>query len=185
MPLTLLAGPANSGKVAALLDRYLASIDEDPVLIVPNRADVDRIERDLLERSPALLGGSIGTFADLFEGLARSDPAARPVATEALRALVVRRVLSRARLNGLGRSARFQGFSDSLAGALGELESGLLDPADLEDEDLAGLYASYRDELGGSASGTVTTSGGTPPLASPATSRPGTGDLSSLTASRT
>ena len=46
MPLTLLAGPANSGKVAALLDRYLASIHEDPLLIVPNRPDVDRIERD-------------------------------------------------------------------------------------------------------------------------------------------
>ena len=42
-----------------------------------NRPDVDRIERDLLERSPALLGGSIGTFADLFEQLARADAAAR------------------------------------------------------------------------------------------------------------
>jgi hypothetical protein len=75
--LTLLAGPANSGKVATLLDRYLSSLDQDPVLIVPNRPDVDRIERDLLERSPALLGGSIGTFADLFEQLARSGPPAR------------------------------------------------------------------------------------------------------------
>ena len=86
MPLTLLAGPANSGKVATLLDRYLDSLDEDPVLIVPNRPDVDRIERDLLERSPALLGGSIGTFADLFEQLARSDARARPVASDAQRA---------------------------------------------------------------------------------------------------
>jgi len=145
--LTLLAGPANSGKVATLLDRYLASIHEDPILIVPNRPDVDRIERDLLERSPALLGGSIGTFADLFERLARSDASARPVATEAQRALIVRRVLARARLNGLGRSARFQGFSDSLAGTLGELESGLLEPGDLGDGDLAALYAAYREEL--------------------------------------
>jgi ATP-dependent helicase/DNAse subunit B len=147
VPLTLLAGPANSGKVATLLDRYLASLDEDPILIVPNRPDVDRIERDLLERSPALLGGSIGTFADLFEQLARSDAHARPVASEAQRALVVRRVLARARLNGLGRSARFQGFSESLVSTLGELESGLLEPSDLEDEDLAALYAAYRAEL--------------------------------------
>jgi len=43
MPLTLLAGPANAGKVALLLDRYLADIDREPVLIVPNRADVDRV----------------------------------------------------------------------------------------------------------------------------------------------
>ena len=87
-------GPANSGKVATLLDRYLSSLDEDPILIVPNRPDVDRIERDLLERSPALLGGSIGTFADLFEQLARSDTSARPVASEAQRALIVRRVVA-------------------------------------------------------------------------------------------
>jgi ATP-dependent helicase/DNAse subunit B len=147
VPLTLLAGPANSGKVATLLDRYLATIDDDPVLIVPNRPDVDRIERDLLARSAALVGGSIGTFADLFEQLARADRAALPVATDAQRALVIRRVLARARLNGLGPSARFQGFSDSLAHTLGELESGLLDPADLEDDELAELYTAYRQEL--------------------------------------
>src|SRR2546423_5603262 len=29
-----------------------------PVLIVPNRSDVDRVERDLLARSGCLLGGS-------------------------------------------------------------------------------------------------------------------------------
>jgi len=46
VPLTLLAGPANSGKVATLLDRYLAAIQDDPILIVPNRPDVDRIERE-------------------------------------------------------------------------------------------------------------------------------------------
>ncbi|MBA3717010.1 MAG: PD-(D/E)XK nuclease family protein [Actinobacteria bacterium] len=147
MPLTLLAGPANSGKVATLLDRYLASIDQDPVLIVPNRPDVDRIERDLLERSPVLLGGSIGTFADLFEQLARADGGARPVASDSQRALVVRRVLAQARLNGLGPSARFQGFSEALVHTLGELEAGLLEPADLDDEDLAALYTAYRGEL--------------------------------------
>jgi ATP-dependent helicase/DNAse subunit B len=145
--LTLLAGPANSGKVASLLERYLAALESDPVLIVPNRPDVDRIERDLLSRSPALIGGSIGTFADLFERLARSDGDARPVASAAQRELIVRRVLARARLNGLGRSSRFQGFSDALVQALGELESGLLEPADLEDEELASLYGAYREEL--------------------------------------
>ena len=94
MPLTLLAGPANSGKVATLLDRYLDSIDEDPVLSCRTGRTSTAIERDLLERSPALLGGSIGTFADLFEPLARSRREPRPVASEAQRALVVRRVLA-------------------------------------------------------------------------------------------
>src|SRR5262249_54005592 len=46
--LRLLVGPANAGKVALLLDRYLARLDDEPFLIVPNRSDVDRAERDLL-----------------------------------------------------------------------------------------------------------------------------------------
>ena len=48
MSLTLLVGPANAGKVDRLLDRYLAALDQDPILIVPNRPDVDWAERELL-----------------------------------------------------------------------------------------------------------------------------------------
>ena len=43
MALSLVAGPANAGKVALLLERYLAALDRDPFLIVPNRSDVDRV----------------------------------------------------------------------------------------------------------------------------------------------
>ncbi len=60
-------GPANAGKVALLLERYLDVLEREPVLIVPNRSDVDRVERDLLARRPALLSGSIGTFDDAGE----------------------------------------------------------------------------------------------------------------------
>ena len=42
MSLSLVAGPANAGKVALLLDRYLARLDDEPFLVVPNRAEVDR-----------------------------------------------------------------------------------------------------------------------------------------------
>lgn len=146
MGLALVVGPAKAGKIARLLEGYLAQIDRDPLLIVPNRTDVDRIERDLLRRSGALLAGTIGTFDDVFRELALAGADPRPVATDAQRALLARRVLARAPLNGLGRSARFAGFADSLLAALGELESGLLDPEQL-DGDLAVLYAAYREEL--------------------------------------
>src|SRR5207302_4412396 len=132
MGLSLLAGPANAGKVALLLERYLARLDDEPFLIVPNRSDVDRVERELLRRCGCLLGGSIGTFEDLFARIAGGDPeAARPVATDAQRALVARRAIAqvRAGLDGLTRSSSFAGFADTLLAALGELESGLLDPA--------------------------------------------------------
>jgi hypothetical protein len=48
MALTLLAGPANAGKVALLLERYREALASEPFLIVPNRSDVDRVERELL-----------------------------------------------------------------------------------------------------------------------------------------
>jgi ATP-dependent helicase/DNAse subunit B len=144
--LSLLAGPANAGKVALLLERYLARLEDEPFLIVPNASDVDRVERDLLDRCGCLFSGSIGTFDDLFRSLVRNDPAQRPVATDAQKALIVRRALAGASLNGLARSARTGGFADTLLATLGELESGLLDPGDLSG-DLAGLYAAYRAEL--------------------------------------
>ena len=146
MGLALVVGPAKAGKIARLLEGYLEQIDRDPVLIVPNRSDVERIERDLLARAGALLAGSIGTFDDVFRELALADPDARTVASDAQRALVARRALARTPLNGLGRSSRFAGFADSLLAVLAELESGLLDPEQL-DGDLAQLYASYRAEL--------------------------------------
>src|SRR5919205_2558055 len=127
LALSLLVGPANAGKVALLLERYLDTLDREPVLIVPNRPDVARIERDLLSRRPALLAGSIGTFDDLFRRLAQGA-GARPVIGDAQRALLIRRVVGDASLNGLGRSARFAGFADALAGTLAELEAGLVEP---------------------------------------------------------
>src|SRR2546421_8578676 len=107
--LKLITGPANAGKVRLLLHRYLEALPLEPYLIVPNRSDVERVERDLLEIQPALLGGSIGTFDDVFKRLARGGSESRPVATEAQRALIVRRALAGQSLNGLGRSARFGG----------------------------------------------------------------------------
>ena len=144
--LTLLSGPANAGKVALLLERYLDALERDPVLIVPHGSDVERIERELLAKQGALLTGDIGTFDDLFARISRDGGSARPVVTDAQRQLIVRTAVAATSLNGFGASARFSGFADSLGAALAELESGLVDPADLRG-DLALLYASYRAEL--------------------------------------
>src|SRR5690349_22246568 len=76
--LHVITGPANAGKVALLLRRYLEALDSEPYLIVPNRSDVERVERDLLALQPALLAGSIGTFDDLFRRIARRGSDTRP-----------------------------------------------------------------------------------------------------------
>ena len=146
MPLALLVGPANAGKVARLLDRYLERLGQEPVLVVPNRFDRDRVERDLLTRRDTLLGGSIATFDDLFADLARGDGGHRPVATEAQRLLVLRRALATTSLNGFSSSARYGGFNSGLLAVISELEAGLLSPDDAPG-DLAGLYRAYAAEL--------------------------------------
>jgi ATP-dependent helicase/nuclease subunit B len=150
VPLRLIAGPANAGKVGLLLDRYLAVLDSpdgtEPVLIVPNRADVDRVELELLARRPALLGGSIVTFDDLFRDLALGSGDARRQLGRLEQTLLVRRVVGGAELNGYTRSAAHAGFVDSLERTLGELDEGLLSPEAVEG-DLGALYAGYRAEL--------------------------------------
>jgi ATP-dependent helicase/nuclease subunit B len=144
--LSVLVGPANAGKVALLLERYLDVLEHDPWLIVPYRSDVDRVERELLAKCGALVGGSIGTFDDLFARIARDGAAQRPVVTEVERSLIVRSVVAGTSLNGLGPSARFAGFAEALGQALRELEAGLVDPQQL-DGDLGRLYGAYRAEL--------------------------------------
>lgn len=150
MPLRLIAGPANAGKVELLLGRYLDALSAptgpEPLLIVPNRADVDRVELELLERRSALLGGAIGTFEDVFERLAAGCVEPRPLLPRAQRALLVRRVVAAASLDGLASSARHRGFADALQQTLDELESGLVTPDDVDGE-LRALYEEYLAEL--------------------------------------
>ena len=145
MGLSLVVGPAHAGKVALLLDRFVAALDRDPWLIVPNRVDVDRVERELAGRGGALLAGTVGTFDTLFAFLAGGGPVARTLG-DAERTLVLRHLIASAPPGSLGPSARFAGFADSLAGALTEIEASLLDPEDLE-SGLAELTRAYRAEL--------------------------------------
>lgn len=145
MPLALLVGPANAGKVASLLDRYLAALDRDPFLVVPNRGEVERVERDLLTRVPVLLGGWVCTFDDLFERLAQG-PQARPLLTPLERALVIETVIGQVELAALRASARSPGFVDALGETLADLAEARVSPEEVGGE-LGELCRAYRDEL--------------------------------------
>ena len=147
--LTLVTGPANAGKLRRLLDAYVEALPDEPVLIVPTRPDVELVERELVTRCGALLGGWVGTFDDLFRRIAAGGVDTAP-ATDAQAALVLARAVASSTLNGLSASSRSRGFLDALRDAIRDLESGLLEPSAL-DGDLARLYAAYRaqlDELG-------------------------------------
>ncbi|MBA3374475.1 MAG: hypothetical protein H0U00_01435, partial [Actinobacteria bacterium] len=146
MGLSLVVGPAHAGKVALLLERYLDVLERDPWLVVPNRADVERVERDLLRRRSALLAGRIGTFADLFEHIVARHPERRGVASEAQRVLAARRAIASTSLDALSASSSSSGFTEMLLAALGELDSALLDPEAVGGE-LGSLARAYRAEL--------------------------------------
>ena len=146
MGLSLVVGPAHVGKVALLLERYLAILERDPWLVVPNRVDVDRVERDLVRRRPALLAGTVGTFDDLFRHVAAAGGDEVPVASEIQRTLAVRRAVERVQLGELSLSAATAGFAETLLQTIGEVESALVDASQL-DGDLSVLAAAYRDEL--------------------------------------
>jgi ATP-dependent helicase/DNAse subunit B len=145
VPLSLIVGPANAGKVARLLELYAAALEDDPFLVVPNRAEVERIERELLAANGALLGGTIGTFADLFDRLASRLPG-RPVLSRTQRRALLGRVVAGGAPDGLEASARFPGFVDALADAIADVEAALLDPDEVGGE-LGRLQRAYRAEL--------------------------------------
>ena len=129
-------------------------LDRDPWLIVPNRADVEVVERDLIARAGGLVGGRIATFDELFQQLVQPSLSreiapgtrepARPLVAGAARALLVRRATEDARIDS--RSGHFAGYAESLAGAIGEAGAALLEPGDLEGE-LASVVAAYRGRL--------------------------------------
>ena len=146
MGLSLVVGPAHAGKVALLLERFLDVLACDPWLVVPNRVDVDRVERDLVRRRPALVAGTVGTFDDLFRHIAESAGEGVPTASDTQRAVAVRRAVADLDLEDLGASVATTGFADTLMQTIGELESGLVD-LDRLDGDLPRLLAAYRSEL--------------------------------------
>src|SRR6476646_3542287 len=123
MPLTLLLGPANCGKVAQLFDRFAEQIDAGaaPTLVVPTRPDVELAEHDLLARRSAVLGGMIGTFEDLFERvLERCGEPSAALATLPRR-LVLEQVVREAGLDQLAAPSRFSGFVDGLGRMFNDL----------------------------------------------------------------
>jgi ATP-dependent helicase/DNAse subunit B len=146
MGLSLVVGPAHAGKIALLLERYLEALPRDPWLIVPNRSDVEQVERDLLRRRPALLAGHVGTFDDIFRELARGHGDRRPEASDVQRSLAGRRAVARTDVVAFGASAQSVGFVDLLISTLAELDSAFVDPERIGG-DLGRLAAAYHAEL--------------------------------------
>src|SRR5580704_6597182 len=92
MPITLLTGPANAGKAQVVMETLRGHLarGEEPLLVVPTRADVEYYLREL-----AGDGSAMGGRVERFDGLIEEAVARAGVAGVALGALARRRVIAR------------------------------------------------------------------------------------------
>jgi hypothetical protein len=95
MPITLITGPANAGKAEMVMDavRRALAHGQEPLLVVPTRADVQHYRREL-----AADGAAMGVEVQRFSGCwlvkrcaGEAAPMLRPVARERLLAAIAAR----------------------------------------------------------------------------------------------
>jgi ATP-dependent helicase/nuclease subunit B len=121
VPIHLVTGPANSGKASVLLGEMRARVarGEEPLLIVPTRADQARYRRELAEG-----GVTMGARVERFDGLLAEAVTRAGGGPPAVSSLTRERLL--ARLAG----AR-PGLARALAGTVADLEGQRITPARL------------------------------------------------------
>ena len=130
MPLHLVTGPANSGKAGRLLREHRARLDEDAVLVVPTRGDVERAELELASAG-AVFGARVLSFDGLVTRLAeRLGVAGAPVATPLQRELLMAAAL---RAAPLGPASSRRGLRRSALRVVTELERAGVEPAAFSD----------------------------------------------------
>ena len=138
MPITLITGPANAGKAREVLSTLRGHLahGQEPLLIVPTRADVEHYRRELA-REGAVLGARVERFEGLIDEVVRRARASEPVLGSVARERVLA-AISRAPTDGDsaspgaagGRST--PGFVSALATLVGELESQRVTPDRLQ-----------------------------------------------------
>jgi ATP-dependent helicase/DNAse subunit B len=160
MALSLITGPPNSGRTGAVLDRFRAAVDRDPVLVVPTVDDVERFERELTSEGEPVIGASICTFDRLFALVAQGTGApAGPALSVTQRQRIAREAVSRTKLRRLATSSTRPGFPAALDQLISELQAASIDPVTLRERaaeaepyelEIAALYEAYvevRDGL--------------------------------------
>lgn len=127
MPLTLVTGPANASKAGRVLGDYRSALPDDPILVVPTRADVAHYTRELAADG-AVLGGSVTAFGGLIREVARrAGYGGRPVGRRQRDRLVGEAVRG-ADLTALASSAGSPGFVTAAGELFAELERAFVEP---------------------------------------------------------
>jgi ATP-dependent helicase/DNAse subunit B len=143
MPITLVTGPANSGKARVVMDavrRHLAH-GEEPLLVVPTRADAEHYLRELAGERAAM-GVRVERFAGLIGEAARRGGVSEPVLGAVARDRVLEALALRAGVKPVAA-----GYVRALGDFLAELQALRVTPARLRQ-----ALAGWRAADGSSAS---------------------------------
>lgn len=141
MPITLITGPANAGKAHEVLGamRMHLAHGEEPLLVVPTRADVEHYRRELAQEG-AVLGVRVERFEGLIDEVVRRAGMGEPVLGKVAREQVLT-AISRGSANDrpaaaeqawIGHTHSTPGFVSALATLVAELEVQRVTPARLE-----------------------------------------------------
>src|SRR4051794_14795575 len=160
MGLTLVTGPANSGRAGEVLGAYRARLEEEPILVVPAYRDVEHTLRELADGG-AVFGTSVLVFRKLFEEIAqRCGAAPGKRASEVQRDVLVEEAVRGLELRELRESAERPGFARAATRLISELEGAMVEPAAFESalaawaghgprrpyaREVAALYSAYRE----------------------------------------
>jgi len=127
MPITLITGPANAGKAELVLDavRRHSAQEQDPLLIVPTRADAEHYLRELAGERVAM-----GIRVDRFAGLTAEIVHRAGIGQPVLGGLARERLLRALAEQELSTTAG-PGFVRALSELLGELRTRRVSPARL------------------------------------------------------
>ena len=159
MPITLITGPANAGKAEVVMDavrRHVAH-GEEPLLVVPTRADAEHYLRELAGERAAM-----GVRVERFAGLI-AEAVRRAGVSDAVLGAVARERMLEALASPAGAQPVAAGFVRALADFLAELQVRRVSPARLSQAlasweaadgpgasraELGRLFAEYRTTLG-------------------------------------
>ncbi len=118
--LTLVLGPANSGKMGRALDWWRARLSLGPVTVAPTGPDAQELTLEMVRRAGALVGVSP---ALTFDGLVAEVLGEQPCyVTGFQRDLILGRVLDDVPLHGLAPMVGFPGTLSALSSLLQRLE---------------------------------------------------------------
>lgn len=153
MPITLITGPANAGKAQVALDavrRHLAH-GEEPLLVVPTRADVEHYLRELAGEG-STLGVRVERFAGLVGEAMRRAGVGEPVLGAVARARLIEALAVRVGMPGTAGFVRALGelFAELRVRrvAPGRLREALVGtPTGVGHAQLGELFASYCTAL--------------------------------------